>query len=784
MPQATPSLADPVLAQAETIRKVRAEALRQGVDADLAMAVARRESAFNPQAESKAGAQGVMQLMPGTAQQMGVSNPFDADENIRGGIGYLKRQLEIHKDKPPHVARRLALAGYNAGPGAVARYGGVPPYKETMQYADALAPLPAVPTDPIVAQAEQIRAQLKGQTPAGGPPGLPPEALGIAPPTLPGGAPSPIPDPRLNDPGMVQSGLTRLAIGVGESFDPTTPQGRRTLAGTGGALAAGALTGGLGTIPGVAAMMVGAGAGGALAETGEQMAAGGPPQLGRIAGAGAEQAAYEGLGHGLLWPLRAAGRRLVASSVSRNAVEGLSKAKEATVAKLEGALTAVSRMLPGGPPKAPAAAGRAAAQVLEGPAQNARDRAGAAVAEAARSGPPVNIRDLKTEARRIFDEELRPAAEAFPRQAAEDAAEEAVSVGGRKLNVGDLGGMSPAAREAIQAAMADAHKEAVKEKLKAPSMQVIQRILNAEDEVSFEAAHLFKRELDDALLGTADKVEKKRVTSITQHLRGGLRTALSSHAPYNEATDAYRQIIPLYTKGLAKDLQRLATENPEVVVNRIRVKEPTKVGMLREVLTTQAEEGGGGRVGQAAWDSVRSAWTHQNVIRGHIDGLGKRLDRLTPEFTQEMYGDSAGTTVLQNLRAIDTAYQQAAAKTTTQEGRFLASSLAPRRVSKIEEVGADIARAGALGPFSFWGGVSLMRLLRGPKSADLLEWAAYSPTHTQMLVHALTSPVPGHVMGAILRGAGFPPLASHGQPPQSPAGGPPPRPSLTGPPRP
>jgi soluble lytic murein transglycosylase len=104
---------------------------RYRVDVSLIKAVIKAESDFNQHAVSSKGAQGLMQLMPGTADAMDVGDPFDAKDNIHGGTRYLSLMLERFKNDT-----RLALAAYNAGPERVAEYRGVPPYQETKTFID------------------------------------------------------------------------------------------------------------------------------------------------------------------------------------------------------------------------------------------------------------------------------------------------------------------------------------------------------------------------------------------------------------------------------------------------------------------------------------------------------------------------------------------------------------------------------------------------------------------------------------------------------------------------
>jgi soluble lytic murein transglycosylase-like protein len=124
---ARPSAPAPAATQmAEIIDRVASE---QGVEAPLAQSVARAESNYDPFAVSPKGAQGLMQLEPATARRFGVSNSFDPEENVRGGVKYLKFLLDYYQGD-----YTKAVAAYNAGEKAVDRYKGTPPYAETRDY--------------------------------------------------------------------------------------------------------------------------------------------------------------------------------------------------------------------------------------------------------------------------------------------------------------------------------------------------------------------------------------------------------------------------------------------------------------------------------------------------------------------------------------------------------------------------------------------------------------------------------------------------------------------------
>jgi soluble lytic murein transglycosylase-like protein len=126
--------------QAQTLRLIRELAQQYDIEPRLVQAIIRVESNFNPYAVSRAGAQGLMQLMPATAKRYQVEDPFNPRANIEAGLRHLKELLRRFPGNMRHV-----LAAYNAGADAVQRYGGVPPYQETQRYVERVLALYSQP---------------------------------------------------------------------------------------------------------------------------------------------------------------------------------------------------------------------------------------------------------------------------------------------------------------------------------------------------------------------------------------------------------------------------------------------------------------------------------------------------------------------------------------------------------------------------------------------------------------------------------------------------------------
>lgn len=389
------------------------------------------------------------------------------------------------------------------------------------------------------------------------------------------------------------------------------------------------------------------------------------------------------------------------------AAHGVSQAEEKAAAG-EAAARAPYDQVVGSPPPSAAAAGKATNQVIqEGGAARARNLAGKAVDEAAASGPDVDITRLKAEAQKVIEGQIRPPAESFPRTGPTEVSDQAVTAASgiapdqvatlrAKAAAGDA--RSQTVLQRLTEAVASAQGEAGQEALKHPAMGILSRIMNAEDTVPFRDAHLWKVELDNAIRNTRDQSVKSQVAALTQKFAGSIRTALreAGHAPYEKATAAYAEIAPLYTKGLAPRIKKLAVENPEAIVPMLNPGQPTKAKMLVDLLTHQAEAGGDAEGGRAALEAVQSAWVRKKIIDGGIEKLGDRLSKIPSDFQAAFLGDPKAKAVLDNLKLMSTAYKTAvltgeagveAATASGKAGVSTAQALADQGVSAAREAG-------------------------------------------------------------------------------------------------
>lgn len=612
----------------------------------------------------------------------------------------------------------------------------------------------------------------------------------------------------------------------------------------------------------VAIGMGGAGAGGGAAAA----ATGTSP----VEGA-AEQAGYEALGHAAAFIPRAAIRRALASRVGRFASEHFSTARRALGEQLDSVLAQAdaavrgtkaalaSRMAEQGgkarvarsevrmakaevprrleqaeaaeaaakaageqqvaeaagrwpgaatpPPSAPgvlspaARATRDIAGVVEGPARTSLDQLGQAVEDAAEGGPTINWSPIKQELMakaermqpRILGEEASAGAAAEVRAA--------MGVGGRGLSDEEIRGFL--AKQGIE--LAPDH----------PLPGVLGKIMSvAQEQIPFSDAHRFKRLLDEAV--NWESPARKQLQQITKGIRSTLRTAMTGHAPYDQATAAYASALPLFRQGYAKRILKLATDDPDGLARLVKPTEPTRLQMLKELLLHHAEEGGGGEAGRRAWNQLRSTVTHERFIKPGIEKFDETLAKADPQWVASLYDDAEGKRVLDNLKAISGAWRQAqeaaatnlahvkelggravtaargevtrkqmaavnvvesgraqreamhagltrarasqgqirsqvarARKPTEEELKFSRSSLA--RPAQPAQVATDMLHMAMPGS-GIWKLASAGRLwVRGPKVADLIEYAAYSPKGTQLLVQAVTGPAPGAALAALAR---------------------------------
>ncbi len=295
---------------------------------------------------------------------------------------------------------------------------------------------------------------------------------------------------------------------------------------------------------------------------------------------------------------------------------------------------------PSGNPTARAA--QSTAEVVSGPAQRSLDKLGQAVEGAAESGPSVSLAPVKAKAQAMVAKTQPGSGEgAIPPEV--------------QAQFGKPGAVDPAL---IRQRLLDA---GVQLEEAHPLPGVLAKLNDLPDDVSFADAHKYKRLLDDAIgwkpAGAVKAPARGQLKQITKGVRGQIREAMAGHAPYEQATAAYRDASTLFgPQGLARKIQAAASANPEALVNSlVKPSEPSKLQMLKEVLTHHAAEGGGAEAGQEAWQQVQSTVMYKHLIQPGIENFDKSVAKMHPEFLHTLTGDPYARQVYTRLQTMSEA---------------------------------------------------------------------------------------------------------------------------------
>lgn len=322
---------------------------------------------------------------------------------------------------------------------------------------------------------------------------------------------------------------------------------------------------------------------------------------------------------------------------------------------------------PVGQPSYASQATQQVADVVAGPAQTSKERLGAAVEAAAETGPQVPWTPIRNRVEAMYAK-TQPAAISAP--------------AGGEIPADIQGYLSNQTPQQIRAFM---EKAGIPLEEAHPLPGVLAKLQEVPTEsISFADAHKFKRLLDDAIgwkpAGAVQAPARGQLKQVTKGIRKEIRTAMSGHQPYEQATAGYSAASKLFgEKGLARKIQAAAEANPDALVNAlVKVNEPERLRMLREVLLHHAEQGGGevgAAQGQNAWAAVQSTVMYQHLIKPGIDQWEKSLAKLHPEFlqtlTQEPYAKAVFTRLQTLAQAVKASEAQAAA-----ESRVIASQQA------------------------------------------------------------------------------------------------------------
>jgi hypothetical protein len=279
-----------------------------------------------------------------------------------------------------------------------------------------------------------------------------------------------------------------------------------------------------------------------------------------------------------------------------------------------------------------------------------------------------------------------------------------------------------------------------------------QALTDSGDSISFEDAHKIKRLLDEAV--NWDSPAKKQAQQITKGFRQTLRESMASHEPYNAATAAYQTVAKQYEGVGAAKLHKALLTNPESVVGQIDWRHPAQAQLLKDITTGTAAQAGeaGAQQGEAAFNAVRAAYTHEKIIAKGPVQMANEIDRMEAsnagqEFIKTFYGDPQGQTVWNNLKQIATSLRKVQTDTKTFAQSDLARATEP--AGTVRDIGYSMLHGN---PITKIGAISRFAFGKGTGASELIQWASYAPARTQFLIkHVLTGPDPGMAFADMVR---------------------------------
>jgi hypothetical protein len=249
---------------------------------------------------------------------------------------------------------------------------------------------------------------------------------------------------------------------------------------------------------------------------------------------------------------------------------------------------------------------------------------------------------------------------------------------------------------------------------------------------------------------------------------------MTSHAPYEQATEGYSKVARLFAGAKADKLHGAILSDPGKVVSQITWKNPASAQLIKE-LTELPTDPAGKQQGEAAFNAVRAAWTQENLIAKGARGLRGEMRKIEAsnagkEFVDTFYGDPSGQVVWKNLSQIGEALE----KTLAEREVFKQSTL--HNAPTVAQTARDLALAIPLmtGATRIGGQGAAARLVFGPAVKDFILWSSYTPGRTQWMINnILTGPNPGAALTAAARAwqmeQEHPPAASHDQGPPPPS---------------